>query len=132
MKEEFWAQIKADHPDYWSDKIRVMPDGYSNTIAHLFREVEQISAGRQLITIDLHHYVGGGIAASMRPRTDVDEITDEQKAMLFVLMKSWSANGDRICQMCGRPSAGILKHMDELAQEILCSEHMAERRSSDV
>jgi hypothetical protein len=132
MRKQLWTQLKDAHPDYWQDKIRIMPDGYSNAIAELFSRVEAISEGRQLITIDLLHYPGGGIAASMRPRTDTDEITDQQKAQLFDLLKSWSARGDRICQVCGRPSVGILKYLDSRPQEILCSEHMQERRSADV
>lgn len=132
MKDDLWKPIKAAHPDYWSDRIRLMPDGYATAINHLFRDVEAISDGRLLITVDLHHYAGGGIVAGMRPRTDDDEITDEQKAKLFDLMKAWSRAVDRICQVCGRPSVGILKYMDSRPQEILCAEHLEERRSADV
>lgn len=131
MKKELWEPIKIDHPDYWQDRIRIMPDGYANVIARLFREVTEISGGRQLIQLDLWHYAGGGIVAGMRPRTDTDEITDEQKAKLFDLLKAWSARGDQICQVCGRSPVSIIKYMDERPQEILCAEHMSERRSAD-
>lgn len=131
MKKELWQPIKDAHSDYWSDKIRTMPDGYANAITELFRLVTEISEGRQLITIDLWHYPGGGIVAGMRPRHDVDDVTDEQKASLFDLLKAWSLEGDRICQVCGRSPVSILKFMDSRPQEILCDAHFEVRRSSD-
>ena len=131
MRDDLWKPIKTAHPNYWSDKIRLMPDGYSSAIVGLFRDVEQISGGLQLVEIDLLAYPGGGIAASMRPRTDGDDVTDAQKAQLFDLLKSWSKAVGQICQVCGRSPVSILKYMDSRDQEILCEQHMRERRSSD-
>ena len=131
MKHDLWKAIKDTYPDYWSHRIRLLPDGYGTAIDQLFRDVEQISGGRQLIEIEFRHYAAGGVVPLMTPRTDTDEITDRQKAQLFDLLRSWSKASATICQVCGQPAAGVLKFTDRAEQEILCAEHLEERRSSD-
>lgn len=85
---ETWSKVQIRHPDYFKPTLNSIPGIYADDVDDLFAEVTRISGGRKLIEIDVLHN-GLNIAASMRPVVDVDEITDEQKAQLFDLVKSF-------------------------------------------
>jgi hypothetical protein len=85
---ETWAKLRSRYPEYFKPELTGIPESYADDVSALFQEVTRISGGRQLIEIDII-WNGIEISASMRPVDVDDEITYEQKASLFVLMKTF-------------------------------------------
>lgn len=85
---ETWSKVQSRFPDYFKPALNSIPGIYADDVERLFAEVTRISGGQTLIEIDIL-FDGTDISASMRPVVSTDEITDDQKASLFILMKAF-------------------------------------------
>jgi len=125
---------QRDFPHLLGDWIRFLPVGWYDLIDRLFVEIEAIEprdpasfAGS--VTLSIKWYPGSA-EASIMPHSMVDNWSPEQCQALIRALRGFAMNTEKTCQVCGKPAVGILKYQDHRPQEVLCQEHMDERKWS--
>lgn len=125
---------QRDFPHLIGEWIRFLPSGWYDLIDRLFVEIEAIEprdpasfAGSVSLSIK---WYPGSAEASITPHSMVDNWSPEQCQMLIRALRQFAMDTEKTCQVCGKPAVGILKYQDHRSQEVLCEEHMDERKWS--
>lgn len=128
------SRWQREFPHLVGDWIRFLPVGWYDLIDRLFCEIEAIEprvpasfAGSVSLSI---RWYPGSAKASITPHSMTDSWSAEQCQALIRALRQFAMDTEKTCQVCGKPAVGVLKYQDRRSQEVLCQEHMDERKWS--
>ncbi|MCJ8237819.1 hypothetical protein [Peteryoungia algae] len=140
MKREIVDQLMADFPFYADLRLLVLPDGWTDIVSDLFRDLydlQKLSPGFmdcdlpiQIVAITWHLYPSTGYVIYARPLAHHRHWTGEMALRLVQIVSRFNDRSRHTCEVCGDQSVGTLKYQDHRRQELLCQTHMEERRWS--
>ena len=129
------SRWQRDFPHLVGDWVRFLPVGWYDLIDRLFAEIETIEprdpasfAGSVSLSVK---WYPGSAEASITPHSMVDGWSAEQCQALIRALRRFAMDTRQTCQVCGNTAVGILKFQAHQHQEVLCQEHMDERRSAE-
>ena len=141
MKRIVVDKLIAAFPHYADVRLLALPDGWLGIVNELFcdfRDLQKMMPGHQpldqhikMVAVDWRHYQWPSHMLYVRPVWPTGDWTPEMSHRLMQIVGQFNQASQHVCEVCGQPSAGILKYQDMRRQQSLCQNHMDERRSAE-
>lgn len=138
MKRIVVDKLIAAFPQYADERLLALPDGWLKIVNEIFcdlRDVQKLSPDHSpldahiaVVFVDWRFYPSDRHILYVRPAVHHRQWSADMALRLIKAVGRFNEDADRVCEVCGKASVGILKYQDHRRQERLCAEHLKERR----
>lgn len=140
MKQHIVDQLIEDYPLYADQRLLELPDGWLGVVYDLFHDLYDLqllspihadgAEPVKFVEVYWRQLQWPSHVLYVYPVLDAQHWTPEMSHRLVQAVSRFNEHAPRKCEVCGQPSASILKYQDGRRQQALCQKHLEERRWS--